>query len=526
MPMLAPSHALLQCIGNRYVTVNYRQKNQVDELQFIPDYHRSYDPLQYPCIFPDGQDGWHSDSDHTCLQHVNYQLMDRKGIVNPILCGNTLGQQYIVDQFAKAELSRLNYVECNQKEMRAEVYSGAKDAMKQSDGEGLGKVGKKVILPSSFTGGDRYMHQQYLDAIGLYQRFGHPHLFITMTCNPNWKEIQDRLKPGQTALDRPDLVARVFKQKKQQLIKDLGSEMIFGKMLARTHSIEFQKRGFPHAHIIIWLADQKNMPLEDIDKIICAEIPNEYLGQSSDEIKNKLPPKKNPLYIAVTQFMLHGPCGPDNPTLSCMRDGFCRYGFPKEYMAETEMSDDAYPLYRRRSPEDGGNSYETYRRNKRVKFTNANVVPYNKYLLFKYDCHINVEYCHSINAIKYSLGYLFKGGDEATITIDDASIGNEVCNDATTETDTVEINEVREFQNKRYVGPAESCWRLRANEVAEQKPSVCRLQIHLPGEQTVYFDSNDKDQSFEKIKRSERTKLTAFFELNSKEDDDDDRSAD
>ena len=70
------------------------------------------EPLQYPLIFPDGQDGWHHDLNHTCLQHLNYQLMYRgDDIVNPILRGKSLGQQYIVDQFAKCELSRLRYVE-------------------------------------------------------------------------------------------------------------------------------------------------------------------------------------------------------------------------------------------------------------------------------------------------------------------------------------------------------------------------------------------------------------------------------
>ena len=201
--------------------------------------------------------------------------MERDNVVNPILRGRSLGQQYIVDQFAKAELSRLRYIELHQKEMRAEVYSGAKDAMKKTDGNGLRDVGKRVILPSSFTGGDRYMHQQYLDSIALYQRFGHPHLFITMTCNPNWREIVDNLKPGETALDQPDLVSRVFKLKKQQLIRDLGSELIFGQLLARSHSIEFQKRGFPHAHIIIWLNKSNHFTTEEIDRIICAEIPDE-----------------------------------------------------------------------------------------------------------------------------------------------------------------------------------------------------------------------------------------------------------
>ena len=58
------------------------------------------------------------------------------------------------------------------------------------------------------------MYQNYQDSIGLLQKFGKPHLFITMTTNPDWNEIQEQLKPGETALDRPDIVGRVFKLKK------------------------------------------------------------------------------------------------------------------------------------------------------------------------------------------------------------------------------------------------------------------------------------------------------------------------
>ena len=155
------------------------------------------------------------------------------------------------------------------------------------------------------------MHQQYLDSIALYQRVGHPHFFITTTTNPNWTEIQENLVNGESPLDRPDLVSRVFKLKKQQLITDLASEMVFGKLLARTHSIEFQKRGDPHVHIIIWLEMNcvRHLGLEAIDKIICAEISNEYKKQ---EIKDKdQPRRKNPLHKSVTSFMLHGPHNPE-----------------------------------------------------------------------------------------------------------------------------------------------------------------------------------------------------------------------
>ena len=114
------------------------------------------------------------------------------------------------------------------------------------------------------------MHQQSLDLIALYQTFGHPHLFITMTTNPNWPEIQKHLKPGETALDRPELVTRVFNAKKRQMIKDIEEGMIFGRFKARTHSIEFQKRGFPHVHLIVWLDRDKHFTPQELDKIICA----------------------------------------------------------------------------------------------------------------------------------------------------------------------------------------------------------------------------------------------------------------
>ena len=82
------------------------------------------------------------------------------------------------------------------------------------------------------------MHQEYLDSIGFYQCYCHPHSFAMMTCNPNWCEIQENLKDGETPLDRPDLV------------QETATDQRFGylKMIARTHSIEFQERGF-----LIWM---------------------------------------------------------------------------------------------------------------------------------------------------------------------------------------------------------------------------------------------------------------------------------
>ena len=161
-------------------------------------------------------------------------------------------QQYIVDIYAKIEGERLQYIRFHQKELRAEVYQGLADAIETSDGQVNGsQIGKKVILPSSFTGSARYQHQLYQDAMAIVCHFGKPDFFVTFTCNPQWKEITDELLEHQTAADHPDIVARVFKLNLHSLLQDLyyGSVPVLGKMIGLIYIIEWQKRGPPHAHM-------------------------------------------------------------------------------------------------------------------------------------------------------------------------------------------------------------------------------------------------------------------------------------
>ena len=142
--------------------------------------------------------------------------------------------------------------------------------------------------------------------------------------------------------------------------------------------------------------------------------------------------------------------------------------------------------------------YKAFSHGKLFEYKNHDVVPYNKYVLYKYDCHFNVEYCHSVQTIKYSLKYLYKGVDQVTVMIEDNASPGCI---AQQETDT--IIEVQEYQNKQYVSAAQATWCQHQNEVADRKPPVNRLKLHLPGEQTVYFDSNKIDESIEQTEQAE-----------------------
>lgn len=171
----------------------------------------------------------------TARAYYAYRLQVRPVSDNDSRCffwlHGRLCQQYVVDQYAKIEASRLRYVQSNQQKLRVDLYRGIMDALAHD--RPAGDNGTFTVLPSSFTGGPRFMSGLYQDAMTIVRHFGKPDLFITFTCNPQWPEIKAELMEGQNPSDRNDLTVRVFNIKLQALLKDLikkGAKGIFGKV--------------------------------------------------------------------------------------------------------------------------------------------------------------------------------------------------------------------------------------------------------------------------------------------------------
>jgi len=114
-------------------------------------------------------------------------------------------------------------------------------------------IGQRTILPSSFVGGTHYMIQNCQDALAINQHFHGAELFITITTNPNWPEVTQEPLPGQTPADRPHLVVHAFHAKVTQLLNDLNDHGVMGCTVACVWTIEFQKRGLSHMHLIVFL---------------------------------------------------------------------------------------------------------------------------------------------------------------------------------------------------------------------------------------------------------------------------------
>eukprot|EP00102_Acyrthosiphon_pisum_P016931 XP_008188088.1 PREDICTED: uncharacterized protein LOC100159360 [Acyrthosiphon pisum] len=397
-------------VGDRTATREIVIRRRNNNIEFIADTHRSYDALQYPIMFWKGQDGYcinikqrdpvtgdETNKNISSKAYYAYRMMIRRGQDNVVLRCREICQQFMVDMYVKIESERLRYLRYNQQKLRS----------------------------------PRHMQKYSQDALTYVREYGRPCLFITFTCNPKWLEITSLLLPGQNAIHRHDIPARVFKQKLKSLMSFITKLHVFGPTRCWVYSVEWQKRGLPHAHILVWLID-KIRP-EEIDSIISAEIPD----MSTDTL----------LFDIVTTNMIHGPCGNLNSSSPCMANGKCTKSFPIEFSNDTITNVDGYPIYRRRNTDNGGQSFTKNIKNVDIDIDNHWVVPYSPLLSKTFNAHINVEFCNSVKSIKYICKYVNKGSDMAVFHIENTNVNAPPVNNN---------NEITLYQIGRYISSNEA----------------------------------------------------------------------
>ncbi|XP_031106095.1 uncharacterized protein LOC116010718 [Ipomoea triloba] len=263
LPSVSEVAALI--VGDLDPTMGQRDilvESNAGGLKRINELNPAYLPLQYPILFPYGEDGYREDIQFNVTRNQHgggrvrvsqreffaFMIHERLNEVSTMLYARRLFQQFLVDAYTMVESSRLLYIRNNQKALRCEAYKGLSDALTR------GEVGtsKQVV-----------------------------------------------------------------------------------------YTIEFQKRGLPHAHILIFL-QRLVIPFtsETMDNFISAEILDKEVDTD--------------YYQAVQEFMIHGPCGIEKPKSPCMVNK-CSKHFPKKFVDVSTWDDDGYPIYKRR---DNGKTVE------------------------------------------------------------------------------------------------------------------------------------------------------------------------
>ncbi|GKF07124.1 DNA helicase [Tanacetum coccineum] len=199
--------------------------------------------LQFLLLFVYGEAGFYPemrqhrgvDKRLSMNQYYMLQLHECLDSYALLFRGGRLFQQYVVGVFCCIEQNRLDFYRLRQNDIRREYLSGVYDDICRGDREGS-EIGGRLILLRTFTGGPRYMYSHYLDALAICR-------------------------------------ALVL------------------------YTIEFQKRGLPHCHTLLWVdAKDKIQNASETDRHISAELPD---------------PNTDPQgYRVVSEMMVHGLCGP------------------------------------------------------------------------------------------------------------------------------------------------------------------------------------------------------------------------
>ncbi|XP_071739292.1 uncharacterized protein [Rutidosis leptorrhynchoides] len=158
---------------------------------------------------------------------------------------NKLHQHYMSLQYpllfiyGEPELDRIDYKRNKQEDIRSDYLAAIYDGINRGDQSGI-DIGSRLILPASFT------------------------------------EIRTFMSnfPQLTPTDRPDIVVRIYQQKLKQLLAFLKEDRAFGDVKAVLYTIEFQKRGLPHCHLLLWINSFTSITALDVDTYISAELPD------------------------------------------------------------------------------------------------------------------------------------------------------------------------------------------------------------------------------------------------------------
>ncbi|XP_071708831.1 uncharacterized protein [Rutidosis leptorrhynchoides] len=501
--------------------------------------HPLYMSLQFPLMFFFGEPGFHPDlklraasgsqggrvRKMSMNMFYNYQIHDRLQSYNLILRLGRLFQQYVVTAYCSIELDRMDYIRNKQNDIRAEYLSGLYEAIDRGDKTGP-DVGSMTILPASFTGGPRYMYSHYLDALAISRVFGNPIFFVTFTCNVKWPEIARYLKPFPhlSPSDRADIVARVFHMKVNEFINFLKDERplghvrggtiahpelqfplyfmnitcfvvansltLFSLRLAVLYTTEFQKRGLPHCHTLVWVHSSVSAAIRDnLDDYISAELPDPRIDF--------------PGYAVISATMMHGPCVLANKRASCNQDFSCSKKFPKKYIDKTYFDDNGRAHYRRRNT-------GIYTTRAGVHLDNSYVVPYNRLLCMTFQAHINVECCGTTSLIKYLFKYISKGTDRMAVRIA-KPIGSD---SRQSQQQTQPVDEIKNFIDVQFICPHEACWRIFNFPIHHREPAVQILAVHLENMQLVKFPGKQPLRAIVENNEAKKTTLTEWLNYN------------
>ncbi|KAL3068642.1 hypothetical protein niasHS_016746 [Heterodera schachtii] len=441
---------------------------------------------------------------------------------------NNLAQLYTISYNNRIEAQKVQYMKQLQGQKRLVRVPALLQWVQQiRNNKGLkGPIGQIFMTDAHFRGSRQFYQKEYANCMTICREIGKPDLLITFTMDPECEELDNLLPIGpdgkrQQWHDRPDIVCRLFIDKRDELLNDLTKKMVLGYVTAWFFSLEFQLRGLPHIHVCLTLDWERirlhgviQSPEDYMSEYICAEIPSlPESGRRTEEAK-----RMRELYKTITTKHIHT-CSAQR----CLVDGKCKKHFPKPFSYDYVYSENAYPRYLRRPPAPNesalkkhpqryGNTFKTNGPKGQSNIDNSYVIPYNKFLSAKFKSHINVEFVAGDGCTKYVCKYVMKGADMCFVQVSKEGFDEKA----------LRYDEFHQIRLTRHITSVEAFMSIYGVPLVQRSHKVTELDVHGPeGHRIAIEEGEEEEAAIAEEKRVERgdertTQLTSYFTFNRK----------
>ena len=440
--------------------------------KIVPVESALYDQLLYPLLYWNGTGGigklyddepWKpKDMRYAlraiCLQPPTSYCKQCSVLLDEYLCsGYGRDMQIKVNKAFQIQLSLIN-----QKEALERCENQINKTKSNNE------FGIKTFIPATLTGSPSYWNSVSKNGFYLSMILGAPTFFITMTENPHWHEIAS-LNTEKDIMMNSVLLARIFYQKKKSLISYIKKSKIFGEVKGYLWRDEYQKRGLPHCHILLW-TDFDTSDVHELDKIITCRLPLE-----DPNLDNEL--QTNQLKELSKTFMTH------TCTQRCGGiDGNCCYGFPKSPNQSTTIVNDRIEFARNIGDE--------------------LIVAHSPKLLSLFRSHIDVEPVLSTSSIGYVLKYATKDSDSGDISFKNIKYCGKEVN---------ENDNLHRYAATHIVSAPEAYNAICGLHRQEMSPTIELLPIHIEGERKMLIKRNESADEIARKFQNSMSKLERYF---------------
>ena len=449
-----------------------KEKNKLGEYKkkYINPISSDYDQLLYPLIFFEGKGGCGKLPNETAWK---IDLMKRacccllmqpsKHYINKL---SYLREEYLCSVYGRIMQYRINY---EYKRQMIKLSSQDIDSGKLYNGSEDLKEGIKTYIPKNIASSPKQWKELQNMAFLLSVALGPPTFFITITTNPHWPEIYSMNQNGY--LSNSSLIMRVFRQKRLTFLNYIKNKKIFGCIKGFVWRDEFQQRGLPHAHILIWSDFDTDNP-KNIDRVLTTRLPNDPFEEN--QANQKL------LKQLIVKYEKH------SHSQRCKKGNSdeCIYNYPKPALKETRIIN---------------NRYEFARDEGKIE---SMIVPFNVELLCLIRSHIEIEPVVSNSCIGYVMKYCTKDSDSANIYLKEDSMycGQKVSNN----------DLLRKYYSSHVVSGCEAFELINGYKKRGISPRIIMISIHLDGEKFIYTSIKATKEEIEK-KRSLSSLLERYF---------------